>query len=159
MFNCIYGLKFRYLFNSSCRLHTVLYNAAIESGAKVLVNARVESVDDTTTSVILYNGTAFQADPIIRADGICSKIRTAVILEQVIQPRRSNNCAYRATVPAEIMRADPQIAHLMDDINSNFWIGYRCHIVGYPMKMVNYTTLSCPIQVKLLYINGMSQEI
>lgn len=69
------------------------------------------------------------------ADGIRSKIRdTAVVTDEVVSPVQSTNCAYRTTVPAEEMLSDPVIAHLMHDINSNCWIGYRRHVMAYPIR-------------------------
>ncbi|KAG2199135.1 hypothetical protein INT47_009874 [Mucor saturninus] len=112
----------------------LLCNAATEIGAEVLVNAKVKYIDDAKTSVRLHNGTVFTADLIIGADGIRSKVRTAVIPEKVIEPRRSDNCAYRATVPAAAIQADSEISHLLENHNSDFWIGHRCHIVAYPIK-------------------------
>lgn len=111
----------------------VLYNAAIELGVEVIVNARVQSVDEENSRVELFDGRTFDADLIIGADGIRSKVRRAVIPNQEIMSY-STNYAYRATVPAEVMRSDPEIAHLMDECNSNFWIGPKRHLVGYPMK-------------------------
>lgn len=54
--------------------------------------------------------------------------------DEVVEPRASTNCAYRATVPAAAMRADPMVSHLMDDPNSNCWIGYRRHVMAYPIR-------------------------
>lgn len=32
------------------------------------------------------------------------------------------------------MRADPEVRHLMDEASSNCWIGYRRHIMAYPIQ-------------------------
>lgn len=66
--------------------------------------------------------------------GIRSKTRLAVMPDEVVEPRASTNCAYRATVPAAVMRADPVVSHLMNDPNSNCWIGYRRHVMAYPIR-------------------------
>src|SRR5258708_33589059 len=66
--------------------------------------------------------------------GIRSKVRKAVMQEEIVEPKLSTNCAYRATVPAELMRSDPEVSALMDDPNSNCWIGYRRHIMAYPIR-------------------------
>lgn len=98
------------------------------------MNARVESVSDETRTVKLVDGRTFTGDVIIGADGIRSQVRRAVMPDEVVEPRVSTNCAYRATVPVELMRADPEVSHLMDDPNSNCWIGYRRHVMAYPIR-------------------------
>lgn len=54
--------------------------------------------------------------------------------DEEVLPRVSTNCAYRATVPVDKMRADPMVSYLMDDPNSNCWIGYRRHVMAYPIR-------------------------
>lgn len=66
--------------------------------------------------------------------GIRSKVRLTVMPDEEVVPRLSTNCAYRATVPSELMRSDPEVSHLMDDPNSNCWIGYRRHVMAYPIR-------------------------
>lgn len=49
----------------------LLYDAAVELGAKVILNARVNKVDDDTATVFLENGDTFKGDLIVGADGMC----------------------------------------------------------------------------------------
>ncbi|KAL6451748.1 OpS4 FAD-dependent monooxygenase OpS4 [Candida maltosa Xu316] len=113
----------------------ILYDSAIESSVHVIMNARVDKVDVETTTVILTTGEQYTADLIIGADGIRSKVRdTAVVTDETVLPLPSAHCAYRATIPRDVMLADPLIAHLMTDVNSNCWIGYRRHIMAYPIR-------------------------
>ncbi|GAN07197.1 salicylate hydroxylase [Mucor ambiguus] len=112
----------------------LLYDHSVELGIEVVLGARVDSVDDDAVAVRLSNGSVYTGNMIIGADGIRSNVRAAVIPDETILPKKSTNCAYRATVPVDIMRSDPEIAHLMDDLNSNCWIGYRRHIMAYPMR-------------------------
>ncbi|CDK26261.1 unnamed protein product [Kuraishia capsulata CBS 1993] len=113
----------------------ILWETAVELGIKYQIDSRVDYVDDDTNTVYLVTGEAYHADVIVGADGIRSRVRdTAVITEEVILPIASPQCAYRATVPREVMLSDPKIAHLMTDVNANNWIGYRRHIMAYPMK-------------------------
>lgn len=113
----------------------LLYKAAVEMGVEYRMNCRVDSVDDESITVRLVTGEKYTADIIIGADGIRSRVRdTCVVTEEQILPVASPQCAYRATVPREVMLADPMIAHLMTDVNANNWIGYRRHIMAYPMR-------------------------
>jgi salicylate hydroxylase len=85
-------------------------------------------------SLTLANGTVLTGDLIIGADGIRSRTRASILRERDLQAVASPNYAYRATVPAAIMNGDPEIAHLMTDINSNCWIGPERHIMAYPIR-------------------------
>jgi salicylate hydroxylase len=54
--------------------------------------------------------------------------------EETVEPRLTTNCAYRATVPGYVMRQDSELSKLMDEPYSNCWIGYRRHIMAYPIQ-------------------------
>uniref|UniRef100_A0A060T0J4 ARAD1C08558p n=1 Tax=Blastobotrys adeninivorans TaxID=409370 RepID=A0A060T0J4_BLAAD len=113
----------------------ILHEKCVQLGVEIRTNSRVEKVDDDTVSVHLVGGQVIPADLIVGADGVKSKVRdTAVVPEETVEPDMSSNCAYRATVPREEMLADPKIAHLMTDINCNCWMGYRRHIMAYPIR-------------------------
>ena len=112
-----------------------MYDAAKEAGATILLGSPAESVEESESgpSVVLKDGRQFKGDVVVGADGIRSKTRRTVLKEN-IEAINSRNCAYRATVPAEVMNSDPAIAHLMTDINSNCWIGHERHIMAYPIR-------------------------
>lgn len=113
----------------------ILYDLAIEFGVEIKTNSRVLKVDEKTKTVTLKNGDKYTGDLIIGADGIKSNVRdTAVVTEETVLPLPSSYCAYRVTIPGDIMNSDPMISHLMKDIKSNCWIGYRRHIMAYPIK-------------------------
>jgi len=113
----------------------LLYESARELGIEYKLNSRIDSVDQKAVTVTLKDGTVYSADLIVGADGIRSKVRdTAVVTDETVLPLPSTNCAYRATIPREEMLSDPMIAHLMSDVNSNCWIGYRRHIMAYPIR-------------------------
>lgn len=91
-------------------------------------------MDETVPSVTLVNGETIKGDIIVGADGIRSKIRESILRGQNVEAKDSTNCAYRATVPNELMRNDADTAQLMDDINANCWIGHQRHIMAYPIR-------------------------
>lgn len=74
------------------------------------------------------------ADLVVGADGIRSKVRESILGDDNVDTVDSSNCAYRATVPKDLMLADPEVAHLMSDVNSNCWIGHQRHIMAYPIR-------------------------
>ncbi|KAK5229848.1 hypothetical protein LTR96_003460 [Exophiala xenobiotica] len=112
----------------------ILFDAAVEAGVEVRLGCHVELVDEQSPSVHLKGGEVVKADLIIGADGIKSKVRRAVIPDEEIEAVSSANCAYRATIPADVMLADPELAALLRDKNANCWIGYRRHLMVYPIR-------------------------
>ncbi|CAG7967184.1 unnamed protein product [Penicillium nalgiovense] len=113
----------------------LLYEAATEMGIAYKTNSRAASVDQEAVTVTVESGEVYSADVIIGADGIRSVVRdTAVVTGETVEPTPSTNCAFRATIPRAEMLSDPIVAHLMHDINSNCWIGYRRHVMAYPIR-------------------------
>ncbi|TVY82182.1 FAD-dependent monooxygenase OpS4 [Lachnellula suecica] len=124
-----------YWFIHRADFQKILYDAATEFGIEVIFEAPVERVreDGSRTKVVLKNGEELEADLVVGADGIRSKTR-ATAIQNSIDVVESSHCAFRATVPAELMKADPAIAHFMTDPSSNVWMGPDSHIVGYPIR-------------------------
>ncbi|KAI5818278.1 hypothetical protein BZA77DRAFT_307884 [Pyronema omphalodes] len=113
----------------------ILCDAAIAEGAKVTFGSYVLDCDQDNVTVTLANGEVLSADLIVGADGIKSRVREfAVMPEEIVEPRTTTNCAYRATVPGDLMRADPDLKKLIEEPYSNCWIGYRRHIMAYPIR-------------------------
>ena len=96
----------------------------------------MERVDEAGASpkVTLVNGDTMVADVVVGADGIRSRVREVILGNENVHAADSPNCAFRATVPRELMLADPDVAHLMSDINSNCWIGHGRHVMAYPIR-------------------------
>lgn len=112
----------------------LLFDEARTLGAKIMLSARVVSIDTELPSVTTADGQVYKADVVVGADGIRSRTREFVIPSQIIEPNSSSNCAFRATVSRDAMLADPVTAHLVSDMNANSWIGYRRHIMAYPIR-------------------------
>ena len=112
----------------------ILFDEAKSLGAEVHMSTRIVSVDTKQPLVVTEAGQKFEADVIVGADGIRSRVREFVLPNQVVEPNSSSNCAFRATVTSEEMISDPEVAHLMSDVNANSWIGHRKHIMAYPIR-------------------------
>ena len=95
------------------------YDAAIELGVRVLLGSPVETVEEHGPTVVLKNRQQLSADLVVGADGIRSKTRKSILKNNAVEAIDSPNCAYRATLSAEVMLSDPKISHLMADVNSN----------------------------------------
>ena len=122
----------------------ILYDAALEHGAKIILSARVAHVNPEKPSVTTAQGLEFEADVVIGADGIRSRVRDCIFPFAGYTPSNTANCAYRATVTAEDMDEDPQIAKLLLDPSANAWIGPGRHVMAYPIRQgAMYNLVMC----------------
>ena len=112
----------------------ILYDGALEAGVKVMLGAPISSVDEAGPNILLKDGRSMKADLVVGADGIRSRCRKSILKDNEREAVDSPNCAYRATVPSQVMKTDPMIAHLMKDTDSNLWMGYERHVIGYPIR-------------------------
>jgi salicylate hydroxylase len=124
--------------------HHLLHQAAVESGCTIRVNSRVVGVDEAVPSLTLKSGETLKADIIVGADGIffdgvrltlgIKSVVRAQILQENVQPRLYGECAYRATVPAEDLLAEPELRHFIEQPVANCWIGPGRHLMAYPIQ-------------------------
>ncbi|TVY41324.1 FAD-dependent monooxygenase [Lachnellula occidentalis] len=127
----IYGFPYWFIHRADCQ--NILYDAAVEAGIQILLGTPIESVDEKGPTVKLQSGQELRADLIVGADGVRSRTRASALKEDV-EALESSQCAYRATVPVDLMNSDPSLAHRMTDVNANLWLGPDGHIMGYPIR-------------------------
>ncbi len=48
-----------------------------------------------------------------------------------VAPQHSGFAVFRATVPAEKLRADPELAWLVEKPGQHLWIGHERHVMSY----------------------------
>lgn len=125
---------FPYLLIHRADYQRILHEEAKSLGVDVHMSTRVVSVNTEAPLVTTETGQQYTGDVIVGADGIRSKVREFVIPGQQIEPSSSSNCAFRATVPSDDMLSDPEVAHLMSDVNANSWIGHKRHVMAYPIR-------------------------
>ncbi|KAK9449631.1 3-hydroxybenzoate 6-hydroxylase-like protein [Limtongia smithiae] len=124
-----------YWFIHRADYHRILHDAAVENGVDIHINSRVVSVDETAPSATLATGEVFEADLVITADGIRSRIRDQLFPELNDDVYvASNVSAYRACVSGERMQSDPELRDLLDDPGATSWIGPGRHIMAYPIR-------------------------
>ncbi|OIW25157.1 FAD/NAD(P)-binding domain-containing protein [Coniochaeta ligniaria NRRL 30616] len=118
-------------------LHKCLLDRAVELGATIKVNSRVEnfvvSEDGLSATVLLANGTSMTADLVVGADGIDSRLREA-LLGHPDPPVRTGDLAYRLLLNTKDMMADPELRPFIEDPQTNYWIGPDAHCVNYVLK-------------------------
>ncbi|KAK4688408.1 hypothetical protein P7C73_g1701, partial [Tremellales sp. Uapishka_1] len=102
-------------------LHEALLDRAKELGAAVHVNSRTRE-------------TTYSADLILGCDGLKSVTRSHFLNGNDPGPSPSPYCAYRATVPMELLKADPELAPLVEHADLSVWIGDRRHVMSYPIN-------------------------
>lgn len=78
----------------------------------------------------------YEADFVVGADGLRSRIRTALLGDADPGLRPSSICAYRALVPLTAMTAHEYRKPFMDPPNANVdvWLGSRHHVLAYPIR-------------------------
>ncbi|MBM4762955.1 FAD-dependent monooxygenase [Bacillus sp. B15-48] len=111
-------------------LHRVLYEACLAKGdISLLTDSEVESVQDlgTGAQVTLTDGTVYESEAVIGADGIHSKTRKLMSDDQ---PVCSQYVAYRGTIPME--EVTETAGTNPDDVL--MWVGPNLHLVQYPVR-------------------------
>jgi len=118
-------------------LHKCLLDRAIELGAVVQNNSRVVDVRICRTGesarVVLESGREMEADLVVGADGINSRLRE-VMLGREDPPIPTGDLAYRLLLPTSKMIQDPELSSLVTDPQVNYWLGPDMHAVNYVLK-------------------------
>ena len=110
-------------------LHRVLVDAvrALQPEALVL-NAKLHSLQTHShgVSLQLADGRVWEADAVIGADGVHSRVRAALFGEDA--PRYSGVMAWRGVIDASKLPA-----HMREPYGTN-WVGPGAHVVQYPLR-------------------------
>ncbi|KAF4534938.1 Salicylate hydroxylase [Lasiodiplodia theobromae] len=118
-----------------------LFERAREVGVEVVFGRRVVRIDEGRGAVV-WEGVGEDGGPdgregemlgdlVVAADGIHSEGRKAVLGDRDQPPVLTGLAAYRATIPAEKIKNDPDTAWMMDSYIQNGWFGPARHVVAY----------------------------
>ena len=119
----IYGAEFFHVHRAD--LHQIL-STLLPDGAAALSSQCVSVRQDGRAAVAAFaDGSEFEADVIVGADGIHSAVRKAVFGDQA--PRFTGNMCWRAVVPFDSM---PNFV----SPDSSFWMGPNGHVVTYYVR-------------------------
>ena len=123
----MYG--YPYLTVHRADLHRVLVDAvrALQPEALVL-NAKLHSLHTRSDGVSLQlaDGRVWEADAVIGADGVHSRVRAALFGEDA--PRYSGVMAWRGVIDASKLPT-----HMREPYGTN-WVGPGAHVVQYPLR-------------------------
>lgn len=122
-----YGYPYGVIYRAD--LHDVFLDACrANHNITLRTSAKVESFSQTTSwfSAKLADGSTLEADAMIGADGMWSRVREALVGDG--KPRVSGHIAYRA-----VLKREDVPAHLWSD-EVVLWGGEKTHLVHYPLR-------------------------
>jgi salicylate hydroxylase len=131
-----YGADYLHIHRAD--LHTILYHACIEMNVCIHLGKAVERYEHTSKDVSIYlsNQEILQADVLIGADGIKSKVQACMLGEAAAE--FTGQVAWRGTV-----RADKLSEGLIKP-NANLWVGPGKHFVSYYLRggeLINFVAV------------------
>jgi salicylate hydroxylase len=121
-------------------LHKVIMDACLDPdgpGPVVTMHtdSKVTGIDRTDPRrpvAVCENGERYEADVLIGADGIRSRVRDLIGAPDTL--RFSGEMAYRALIPGDLIAADPATRWLVDRFQSTIWYGPDRHLVHYMIR-------------------------
>ena len=126
-----YGAPYWHLHRAD--LHQVLAQACLQAGVDIVLNAVVsgyqEKVELNQVCLLLEDGREFQADLLIGADGIRSKIREQML--GIERPTFMGQVAWRGVIPVSDLTVDVKP-------DASVWAGPGRHFVTYYLRGGDY---------------------
>lgn len=130
-------------------LHTALREMALDPNGKgppatLHLASRVQRIDAVNATISLQNGSDFQGDLVIGADGVHSKTRSSIPGGD-LKAFDSGKSAFRFLIPTEILENDPNTAPLAKRNTLAMWIGDDRRVVMYScMSKLSHQTAFSP---------------
>jgi salicylate hydroxylase len=130
----LYGAEFFHTHRVD--LHTILLSLLAKSSATLSAMSTRVTQSHECAVIHLADGSEFEADVVVGADGIHSAVRSCLFGHDA--PRFTGNMCWRTTIPID---AHP-LGHVSPD--ASFWLGPHGHVVTYYLragKMVNVVAI------------------
>ena len=120
----LYGADFYHIHRAD--LHAMLVSLVPESAATLSASCASVRNEGNTAVATFEDGSQFEADVIVGADGIHSVVRNQLFGKEA--PRFTGHMCYRAVVPFEHVRPD------FVSPDASFWMGPKGHVVTYYVR-------------------------
>ncbi|CAD0110242.1 unnamed protein product [Aureobasidium uvarum] len=116
-------------------LQKTLAQRAKDLGVKLRLNSKVISVDFEQSTIHLDDGTTYEADLLVGADGLWSKCRAHFLKQSGKEdaPLPTGDLAYRIVLDLDDLQ-DPELRQWVSKPACHFWIGPRAHVVAYSVR-------------------------
>ncbi|KAH6642750.1 salicylate hydroxylase [Boeremia exigua] len=112
--------------------HSILLKAALKAGATLRPGCTVTAYEPEQGTVVLESGERVVGDLVVACDGVKSIARAA--MGQDVEPHETGDTCFRAVIPGEVLRRDPELASLVTTPGFEQWLGPDHHIIGYNMQ-------------------------
>lgn len=129
-------------------LHTALREMALDPNGKgppaqLHLASRVQKFDAANATLTLEDGSEFQGDLLIGADGVHSKARPCIPGGD-LKAFDSGKSAFRFLIPTETLQGDSTTAPLLNLSTLTMWIGEDRRVIMYPCinnTMMNFVCI------------------
>ncbi|TFK18772.1 FAD/NAD(P)-binding domain-containing protein [Coprinopsis marcescibilis] len=122
-----------FIFSHHSDLRKLLYDTALDCGAKVRLGAAVTEVDPENRQVTLSTGEIIRADVIVGADGVNGVCRMLMVEEDEVPEHRNN--LYSTVVPSHVILDDPAFDRQGSERTKMMfsWFGNGKSVLAYPV--------------------------
>jgi len=129
----IYGAPFWDLHRVD--LQHAMAQRAQDLGVTLRLGSRVKEVDFDHSCLELEDGTRYDADLFVGADGLWSKCRECFLKQQgkADRPLPTGDLAYRIVLKLDDLK-DPELRDMVSKPQCHFWVGPGAHAVAYSVR-------------------------
>ena len=124
----------------------ILADAALKSGAEIIFNANVVSVDvdSSPPAVVTEDGRSLASDLIVGADGMRSAARASIHAISHVMPKKWFECCWRASIPKDRIRDNHKLSWLLSVGDAMAWSLPERYVLGFPMPPDrSYDVIAC----------------